>query len=110
MLPNDRPLLSCECVVCESHWAELAALEEEDRIKTEADEACAQAAEAEIARLQARVAALKREQDTLQARVAALTAALRRISYESQLSSWCAFCRGSAHIADAALDAAAGGA
>jgi hypothetical protein len=50
------------------------------------------------------------EVERLQARVAALTAALRRISYESQLSSWCAFCRGSARVADAALDAAAGGA
>jgi hypothetical protein len=76
--------------------ARVAELEQEDRLKTEADLACAHAAETEIARLQARVAAL--------------TAALGRISYESQLSSWCAFCRGSARVADAALDAAAGGA
>jgi hypothetical protein len=67
--------------------ARVAALEQEDRLKTESDEACAQAAEA---------------------RIAALMAALRRISYESQLSSWCAFCRGSAHVADAALDAEMG--
>jgi hypothetical protein len=36
----------------------VAELEEEDRVKTKADEACALAAEAEIERLQARVAAL----------------------------------------------------
>jgi hypothetical protein len=104
--------------------ARVAELEEEDRVKTNADEACAHAAEAKIARLEARIAALEAERDQLgvemlkwsqtaqglRVRVVALTAALRRISYESQLSSWCAFCRGSAHVADAALDAAAGGA
>jgi hypothetical protein len=42
-------------IALETHVAEL---EEEDRVKTNADEACAQAAEAEIARLEARVAAL----------------------------------------------------
>jgi hypothetical protein len=69
--------------------ARVVALEHEDRLATEADEACAHASEA---------------------RIAALMVALQRISYESHLSSWCAFCRRSAHVAEAALDAAAGGA
>jgi hypothetical protein len=38
--------------------ARIVALEQQDRLDTEADEACAQAAEAEIARLEARVAVL----------------------------------------------------
>jgi hypothetical protein len=70
--------------------ARVAALEAEDRLKTEADEACAQAAEAEIARLEARLAAL--------------TAALTQIARESASLAWANM------IANEALDAAAGGA
>jgi hypothetical protein len=85
--------------------ARVAELEQEDRLKTEADLACAHAAETEIARLEARVAAL--------------TVAMKRIAFsalggisgweprEKELEDRLIHLK---QIADEALDAAAGGA
>jgi hypothetical protein len=101
-----RPLLSCECVECDSHRGErdalrarIAELEHEDQIKTDADAACAMAATAEIDRLRAYVRYLLAQGDAMagkrdalweeveylreqgrrdKANIAALTAALRR--------------------------------